>query len=241
MLKIGFKTDRGKLRDNNEDYLYVNEKAGLFVVADGMGGHSAGKVASRLAVERIKEYLTSSPLPSEEKRVREAIIDAIQFANKDILKKASWYKELQGMGATVVLAMVKEGKLYVSHVGDSRAYLLRGEDFRRLTKDNSLVTRMVTRGHLTEEQARHHYLRGIITQALGKEEALSVRVDTLPYEEEDVLLLCTDGLTNLLKDEEIKEILLSLSFPQEACNQLVERANQEGGIDNITVVVVKQV
>lgn len=238
--EVGFGTDTGRIRDHNEDRLYVDKEAGLFIVADGLGGHQAGEVASRVAVETIKDHFDSIPPLSQDcKKIEDAARDAIQAANHEICTRSIFLEELHGMGTTVVLALVKEDRVYVAHVGDSRAYLLRNETLKQLTEDHSVVARMVRAGELDKEEARHHYLRSSLYRALGKDE--TVDVDTLVYNHQpgDTLLLCSDGLTDMLEDEEIKDNLPGFSSPQKAGDRLIAMANEKGGKDNITVIVVK--
>lgn len=237
MLEVGYKTDKGKVRKNNEDAFHVDTRKGLFIVADGMGGHKAGEVASRMAVERMKEYFDSSSLPQDEEGISLKMREVIEKANSEIYRHATWYEQLRGMGTTIVLALIRGEKLYIAHVGDSRAYLLREGNLERITEDHSLVARMVKQGQITEAEARDHHLRHMIDRALGVQREVAMDMGVYPYHGEP-LLLCTDGLTDMLEDREIEEILKGFSHPQEACEKLVEMANEKDGRDNITVVIV---
>ena len=234
MLIIGAKTDIGKRRPNNEDTFYANEEKGLFIIADGMGGHQSGEVASRMAIEEIKGYLESF----DSDITHEVIEKAVEEANKAIYLKSMESRTLHGMGSTVVVAVIRDGWLLLAHVGDSRAYFPTDEGMKRLTNDHSLIFKLMEEGKISEEEARVHPKRGVILRALGVEKFVDVDVRKQPYNGE-TLLLCTDGLTDMLRDDEIEEILLSTSNPKQACELLVERANEAGGKDNITVMVVK--
>lgn len=239
MLKVGYKSDVGKVRENNEDSFYVDPKAGLFIVADGMGGHKAGEVASRMAVKRIREQLDASCLPQDEEGIQSVLRETIRKANAEIYRHGGWYEALRGMGTTVVVALIREGRLHVAHVGDSRAYLLQNGTLLQLTEDHTHVARMVREGQLSPEEARGHHLRHVLIRVLGGSEQVEVDLTVLPYQGEP-LLLCTDGLTDMLEGGEIQEILSPLPEPQRACELLVEKAIENGGRDNVTVVVVKK-
>jgi protein phosphatase len=239
VLEVGYKTDRGKVRKNNEDAFHVDERKGLFIVADGMGGHEAGEVASRMAVERIKEYFDSSSFFEDEEGIILQIKEIVKKANSEVYKYANWYETLKGMGTTLVLALIRGERLYIAHVGDSRAYLLRDGKLSRLTEDHSLVVRMVKEGEVTEEEARDYPYRHVIDRALGVKSEVEIDVDSFPYKGEP-LLLCTDGLTDMLEDVEIEEMLKNSSNPQETCEKMIEKANEKGGRDNITVVLVRE-
>lgn len=234
MLIIGARTDIGKRRRNNEDAFYANKEEGLFIVADGMGGHQAGEVASRIAIEEIKSYLESF----DSDITLEVIEKAVEGGNKAIYLKSIESPTLHGMGSTVVVAVIRDGWLLLAHVGDSRAYSLTHEGIKRLTNDHSLIFKLLEEGKISEDEARVHPKSGVILRALGVEKFVDVDVQKQPYNGETILL-CTDGLTDMLRDDEMEEILLSTSNPQQACDILVEKANEVGGKDNITVMVVK--
>lgn len=240
MLKVGYKSDVGKVRENNEDSFYVDPKAGLFIVADGMGGHNAGEVASRMATERIREQLDASSLPQDEEGIQSVLRETIQQANAEIYRHGGHYEALQGMGTTVVVVLIRAGKLYVAHVGDSRAYLLRDGTLLQLTEDHTHVAQLVRQGQLNPEEARGHHQRHVLSRVLGGSETVEVDLAVIPYQGEP-LLLCTDGLTDMLEDQEIRDILSPLPEPQKACEILVDEANEHGGRDNVTVVVVREV
>jgi len=228
--RFGSKTDIGRARERNEDSLLV--KAPLFVVADGMGGHRGGNVASSLATQKLGEADLRGDGPLR------ALVGQIKEANKLVLQRGESDRDLRGMGTTVTALLLDGEKAHVAHVGDSRAYLLRSGALQQLTEDHTLVQRMVREGKLTPDQAVHHPQRSIITRALGVEEELPVDELTLSVQDGDRLLLATDGLTAMVEEAEIKAILEAEADPQSACDRLVEAANRGGGEDNITVVVL---
>jgi len=230
------KTDVGKLRSENEDAFHVDTKRGLFIVADGLGGHLGGEVASRMAVEEIVSYMTTRNRDEvDERLLRNAVISA----HEKIYDRSREDQSLLGMGTTVVVAVITERILWLAHVGDSRAYVLSERGLAQLTEDHMLMYPFKKQGeNLGEHQQRHLY-RGPLSRAVGVEE--SVTVDTREYEFEDEgLLLCTDGLTDMLLDNEIEEALRTYAAPHEACDSLIRMANEKGGIDNITVIVMRR-
>jgi PPM family protein phosphatase len=222
-------TDVGRLRDGNEDSFVVDERLTLFAVADGMGGHRGGEVASATAIEALRAAVASG----------RSIDDAVKAANVAVLEKASNDAELTGMGTTMTATTpVGGGALLIAHVGDSRAYLLRDGAIKRLTEDHSLVEELVREGRLTEEQAESHPQRAIITRALGADEDVTVDLYTVDVSAGDRVILCSDGLTTMLRDREIEGIARQEPDPRIAANRLIEAANEAGGDDNITVIVL---
>jgi len=255
-------TDRGRVRPNNEDRFLIaalakalqvrqttgeqrrvhfgSEGAHLFVVADGLGGNQGGEHASALAVNSIKAFVLNALKrfhgPKAIDLLRE-LREAISQAHANIRAHARRHPHLHGMGTTVTMACQFDSSLFVAHVGDSRGYLLRGGRLHRLTRDHTLVERMVRRGSLDPAKAAHHYLRNVVTNTVGGRRGVKVELHRLELQAGDVLLLCSDGLTNLVSDEEITRVLRSAA-PPVACAQLVAQANENGGKDNITVIVV---
>jgi|SRR5579884_182772 len=225
------KTDTGRQRRENEDSAIAC--APLFVVADGMGGARAGEVASRIAIEAFEHGLPDAG--SSEERLAELVREA----NRAIYDRAHREPELKGMGTTLTAAYLDDAHVTIAHVGDSRAYLFRDGELRRLTQDHSLVGELVARGKLTEEQAAEHPQRSIITRALGVEREVDVDTWTHPAHADDVLMLCSDGLTSMISEERIAEILAAQADLERAGAQLIEEANAAGGRDNITVVLCR--
>lgn len=232
-LRTGAKTDVGLLRQRNEDS-FVAEYP-LFAVADGLGGHVGGEVASQVALERLAEA-TSADSPEE--AISELLREAIHLANRAVGERASKEPRLTGMGTTLTAVVVGRDRLHLGHVGDSRAYLLRDGELRALTEDHTLVQRMVREGRLTPEQAGVHPQRSVLTRALGIEDNLEVDQTTVEVTPGDRLLLCSDGLTAMVNDEDIQKILVGQEDPQAASSALVEAANAAGGQDNITTIVL---
>jgi len=226
-----WKTDTGRQRRDNEDNAFV--RAPLFVVADGMGGAQAGEVASALAVEEFQQELPA------EGSVEERLSNRIRDANRRIYERSRREHEHAGMGTTLTAVYVDGDDLAVAHVGDSRAYIFRDGTLTRLTQDHSLVEELVRQGKLTEEQAAEHPQRSIITRALGIEVDVKVDTWTYPARVGDVVLLCSDGLTSMIDEERIAEILSSEPSLERAGERLVAAANEAGGRDNITVVVFR--
>jgi PPM family protein phosphatase len=226
------RTDTGRQRNANEDAFFA---AGLvYVVADGMGGAQAGEVASKAAAESFDRELPEAP---PERVLRETI----EAANRAIHDRARQDPELAGMGTTITAAILspESEEVAIGHVGDSRAYRLRGAKFERLTRDHSLVEEMRRKGQLTDAQAEDHPQRSIITRALGPEPEVEVDLQTVPAQAGDVFLICSDGLTTMLADEQIARILGRATSMQSAVRALVDEANRAGGRDNITVVAFR--
>ncbi|HEV3353083.1 MAG TPA: Stp1/IreP family PP2C-type Ser/Thr phosphatase [Acidimicrobiales bacterium] len=231
-LRAGGATDTGLVRDHNEDSFLADE--GLFVVADGVGGHKAGEVASQTAVETIKREFREP--------TTDGLVDAVKTANRTVWNLAEANPDQRGMGTTLTaLALVDEDgeeRLAVVNVGDSRAYLLQHGELEQLTEDHSLVEQLVREGQLTPEEAQVHPQRSIITRALGLDPDVEVDSWELTPYKGDRILLCSDGLTNEVSDDEIASTLRTVSDPDEAAHQLVHAARDHGGSDNITCVVV---
>src|SRR3954453_24152224 len=227
------KTDTGRQRHANEDSYFA--RSPLFAVADGMGGAQAGEVASRIAAgafERRGQVSADEPAEGQLEEIAQA-------ANREIHQLAQQDSARAGMGTTLTAALFRDGEVALGHVGDSRAYVLRGGQLKRLTKDHSLVEELRRQGRLTEEQAEEPPQRSIITRALGPEPSVYVDTMTFPAKDGDVFLLCSDGLTTMVSDDEIRQILVEARSLRGAVNKLVEAANRGGGRDNITAVAFR--
>lgn len=223
----------------NQDYMYtsvtpVGNLPNLFILADGMGGHNAGDYASRYTVEVIVDSVRNNSECSPVAIIRAAI----QQANRAVMEKARTDIDLEGMGTTVVVATVQGQEMCVANVGDSRLYLA-GEDFKQITKDHSYVQEMVRRGEVSPEAARVHPDRNIITRAVGGGHEIEVDFFEVSLREGDRILMCSDGLTDMLEDEEIFEIINEKQDVQEAIDELIEAANDYGGNDNITIILTE--
>ncbi len=223
------RSDVGSVREHNEDSYLV--KTPLFVVADGMGGHEAGEVASRIAVTTMEAHAPKSTSP-------EALANAVLKANEAVLRGAKDGTGKPGMGTTLTAAFVFEGEATIAQVGDSRAYLLHDGKLQRITRDHSLVADLIEQGRLTEAEARFHPQRSVITRALGSDPNMQPDLYTLHVEEGDRLVLCSDGLCSMIADDEIEALLLDNPAPAQACDALVEEAIIAGGLDNVTVIVI---
>jgi PPM family protein phosphatase len=240
-------TDVGKKRDHNEDSFLIDDELQLYVVADGMGGHAGGGTASRIAVEtidkRMRDLRTTALVNPEaanlqDSPVPETIRSAVEQACLAIFAKAQEDPELAGMGTTVISLMVADAHAFFAHVGDSRAYLVRGELIQQISEDHSLVNEQIKAGMITPEEARHSRYRNIITRSVGFEEEVQVDVMGLLAELGDIFILCTDGLANMMDDGEILTIVRSHKLG-DIPGKLIELANERGGDDNITVVAVR--
>ncbi|QEK12000.1 Stp1/IreP family PP2C-type Ser/Thr phosphatase [Crassaminicella thermophila] len=241
-MEIGAYSHKGKVREINEDAYYISKgDLNLFIVADGMGGHNAGEVASNIAINSIKEFMEihiDQFLDKDEEKVCEFLKKATFEANKNIFKKAISEKECQGMGTTLTVVLILS-KVYIAHVGDSRAYLIHNNNISQITQDHSLVAELLRNGSITENEAKIHPQRNMITRALGTEENIIIDIYTLDFNSDDIIFLCTDGLSNLIETDEIKRTLIDCDNMQHACVHLVELANERGGYDNITVIAIK--
>ncbi len=233
-------TNIGKMRKLNQDYVYSTEQPignlpNLFLVADGMGGHNAGDYASKLAVSTIIEQAADAD-ETDPARVLDL---AISVANAVVWRSAEGSPELAGMGTTVVAAVVDGDHLYVANVGDSRLYVANDTEMKQITRDHSWVEEMVKRGGLDREEARNHPDKNIITRAVGVESG--VRIDFFDYTLKDgeKILMCTDGLTNMLSDEQIRDILAQDAGVAERAEELIRKANDNGGKDNISVILIE--
>jgi PPM family protein phosphatase len=225
-------THVGLVRKGNEDSYLINGDLGLFVVADGMGGHEAGEVASVLAVKTLEKALIASG------NQEGALKAGIQQANSEIYRQAQENPRFHGMGTTITAVHYFGGQVYIGHVGDSRAYLIRGGQATLLTRDHSLVNELLRCGQITQEEAENHPQKHIVTRALGTEPSVEVDILSPVIEQEDKVLLCSDGLSNLIKGEEIAEIMHNHATSP-ALQTLKQLALDRGGFDNITALLVE--
>ena len=232
-------TDIGKTRAVNQDYIYASVEGigclpNLCVVADGMGGHKAGDTASRYTVETIKELIAES----EETDALSVISEAVKSVNTLLIKKAGESEDYQGMGTTLVIASIFGNVLRVANVGDSRLYVI-DDEITQITRDHSLVEEMVLAGQLSRSEARTHAKKNVITRAIGGEEEVEPEMFSVDLKENSKILMCSDGLTNMLEDDEIMRIVKNSPDIEEAAAVLIDRANANGGKDNISVVIVE--
>lgn len=231
-------TDIGQRREMNQDYVYTSEKPvgnlpNLFIVADGMGGHNAGDYASKYTVETIVDVASKSKLTEPI-----AILDeAIQTSNRMLIDRANENPQMKGMGTTVVALTILGSHLFIANVGDSRLYVV-NQEIQQITRDHSLVEEMVRLGELDKEIAREHPDKNIITRAIGAIAEVDIDFFEIDVEQGDSILMCSDGLTNMIEDEDIRAIIMSQRDVAEQAEKLVDTANRNGGRDNITVIVI---
>ena len=233
-------TDIGQKRSSNQDYYYTSEMPvgnlpNLFIVADGMGGHNAGDYASRFVVKKVREYIEGS----EESNPVTLMQEAIQNANMLLLEEASRKAELMGMGTTIVVTTVIGRDVYTANVGDSRMYIIDDNGIQQITQDHSLVEEMVRLGQITKEQARIHPDKNIITRAVGAGALAKPDFFESRLKQESIILMCSDGLTNMVEDALIREIVTEDKSIEERALLLVRAANDHGGKDNIAVIIIE--
>lgn len=239
-LAVSARTDTGRLRKGNEDNLYAdaNEYRGLFIVADGMGGHAAGEVASQMAVDLIAAELADlNDLSSPEAGPR--VSDTLRLANRQVFQRTMKEIDKTGMGSTASALLLSDTRYLIGHVGDSRIYLVRDGTMTQLTHDHSLVQEQVDAGLITAEQARHHPQSNVITCCIGMSSEIEPDIITGETKVGDVFLLASDGLTGMVEDRRLKQLLESRANPERIVNAMIADANNNGGIDNITAIVVK--
>lgn len=236
-VRYAAKTDIGKLREINEDTFLVEDK--IFAVADGMGGHRAGEVASSMAIDILKKRAGEFEEGDTPQRIQKMLKEALDEVNDAIVKRGETQGDYLGMGTTLTAFHISERRIFLVHIGDSRAYLIRKEKITQLTQDHTLVADMVGKGEISEEEARIHPLKNILVRALGTD--VKAEADLLSEEVQpgDRILLCSDGLSSMLRDEEILSIVNESESLENACQRLIDTANTNGGEDNITVVLVE--
>lgn len=257
-LRLFGRTDVGQVREHNEDnFIVANLTKGqrgvmeperdvplgsrgmVLGVCDGMGGAAAGEVASQLAVDIIFQKMVAGDAPANRDDLASRLVQAIEAAGLRIFSEAKLDRTRRGMGTTSTVAALVDDHLFIGQVGDSRAYVLRGDKLVQATRDQSLVNQLIEAGQLTEEEAETFEHNNIILQALGTSDSVQVDLTFVELKRGDTLLLCSDGLSGMVRNEEIREVLRSVEDPQEACKVLIDRANQAGGHDNVTVVISK--
>ena len=240
------KTDIGLVRKINEDSFMCEKLEGsddsyLYIVADGMGGHNAGEVASSMAVQEVALYIRENidTLKLGDKEIQDLIRNAILYANDKVYKTSIIKSNCLGMGTTLSMVLVKGDRIYIGHVGDSRIYLIRNNAIERLTEDHSLVAELIKAGTIKPEEANNHPQKNVITRALGTEYTIEPDVNQWDLQWDDFILICTDGLSNVVYEEDMVYAVLNTSNLNEACELLINKAKESGGFDNITAVVVQ--
>lgn len=242
-------TDTGKIRDHNEDRIGINSDVGLAILADGMGGHQAGEVASGMAVDLITWHLAEAFNKKETKSKGKksgnaleagALREAIELANSAIYELSHARSECAGMGATVVVAVFHNDKICIGHLGDSRVYRFRNDKLTQMTEDHSMVQELVNRGLMTGEEARSSLNKNLVTRALGVDEDADPNISEQKVFDKDIFLLCSDGLNDVLSDSAIEEILAQYNPDlNEAANKLVNEVNEQGGPDNVSIILIR--
>ena len=240
-MKTFARSDIGRIREMNQDNYYIsdpNDEIKMFIVADGMGGYKGGEIASALAIESAKSYITNNfeETNREKEKILDLIKNAIEYANMVVYERSKEVEELNGMGTTMDVVIIQSGRLYIGHVGDSRVYRLRKDFFRKLTTDHSYVEQLLRQGNITKEEAYNHPKKNMLTKALGCTAFVEPDVMVKGFQKDDILLMCTDGLTNMVREDKICEIIKE--NPESACDVLVNKANENGGQDNITAVII---
>lgn len=236
-----FKTDKGQVRDHNEDAggLFLNESGQLLaVIADGMGGHQAGDVASQLAANLLQDKWKNTHLFTMPGDAEQWLETAIEEVNNKIMIHAKENEECRGMGTTVVAVVCADEFISIAHIGDSRCYLRNESGFKQITEDHSLVNELVRSGQISKEEAEYHPRKNVLLQALGIESRIHTDIKSIGWEQGNALLLCTDGLTNKLTDKELAAYIKEKEKLEYTAQQLIELANERGGEDNISLLVI---
>jgi serine/threonine protein phosphatase PrpC len=251
-LKLNFfgATDVGRRRKNNEDYFGIFEEDQLFVVADGMGGHAAGEIASSTAVQAVAEFVALTAKETDItwpwgvdpslSMVANRLKTAVRFGNQKVLDLSLTQADYEGMATTIVGVLFENATAHIAHVGDSRLYLINGEGIRQVTVDHSWVLEQVAQGVLTHDQARTHPLRNVVTRAIGAAPDLNVDITSHDMAVGDILLMCSDGLSGMVLDADLERLVRENADPKTTAEVLIAEANAHGGEDNITVLIIKR-
>lgn len=240
MMRFGFKSDRGKVRDNNQDSYFVMPEEGIFLVADGVGGHTHGELASRTAMSDIAAFVRENPIShgAEDELIKQYFCDLTLLVNEHIYTIAG-EQAPRGMATTLVILYIEGDKAHALNVGDSRIYLIRGGVMTQITEDHTFVNTLVKKGIISEEEAKTHPDRNMITKAIGADRTVEPDFYTFDIKENDVIIMCTDGLYNEVSSDTVVQMVNEEDDMRKLCSDLVDRANSNGGGDNITVVSVK--
>lgn len=243
-MKCFAKTDLGKARELNEDSYYIpsdENELRIYMLADGMGGYNGGEIASKLAIESARKYLTNNfnTITHDRINIEELIRSSMEYANMVVFEKSKEIPELEGMGTTLELVLSYGNKIYIGHVGDSRIYRVRKQFIRKLTQDHSYVQKLVKEGTITKEQAEHHPQKNMLMKALGCNAFVEPDVMVKGFLKDDILIMCSDGLSNMVDQQTIYE--MASKNIEQATKDLVQLAKDRGGYDNITVVIIKNI
>ena len=245
MIQAYAKSDIGKVREQNQDSYFISEpldKVQLYIVADGMGGYNGGEIASKMAMESAKNYIENNfeQTDKDKDSIIQLLASSLEYANMVVYEKSKESEELSEMGTTMDICLIYNNRAYIGHVGDSRVYRIRNEFIRKLTQDHSYVQKLVKDGTITQEEAQHHPQKNMLIKALGCNAFVEPDVMIKGFQKDDIILMSTDGLTNLVSKENIFKTVKEENLEQ-VPKKLIEQANENGGFDNITVVVIKNI
>lgn len=240
-MEVGFKTDKGQRRSNNEDACFVMKKDRVFIVADGVGGNNSGEIASRTCVNGVAKYVETNSMEglSSEEDIKAYFEDCLKDVNFKILEMSQRFEKNKGMATTVVIAYMADNQMYIVNVGDSRAYILRDGQLTQITEDHTYVNTLLKAGIISKEEAENHENKNMITRAVGADYNIEPDFFRVPIYAGDIILICTDGLYGEVEKSELISRLTEEESMTHICNELVEAANRNGGSDNITMVVLK--
>ena len=235
------KTDIGKVREQNQDYYYISEETSepkIYILADGMGGYKGGEIASKIATESVKNYIQNNfvNITKEKEEILKLIANAVEYANMVVYEKSKEDTELEGMGTTLEVCLIYNNKAYIGHIGDSRIYRIRKDVIRKLTKDHSYVQQLVEDKRITREEAKTHPKKNMLTKALGCTPYVEPDLRARNFEKGDIFIMCSDGLTNMVEEKQIYELIKQ--DINKATDNLINVANDAGGYDNITVIII---
>ena len=244
MIKAYAKSDIGKVREINQDYYYISnslDEVQLYMLADGMGGYKGGEIASKLAVLSAKSYIENNfkDVPKDKESIIQLVASSMEYANMVVYEKSKENEELENMGTTLEICLIYNNRAFIGHVGDSRIYRVRKQFIRKLTQDHSYVQKLVKEGTITKEQAEHHPQKNMLMKALGCNAFVEPDVMVKGFLKDDILIMCSDGLSNMVDQQEIFK--LAKKDIEQAPKELVKIANDNGGYDNITVIVIKNI
>ncbi len=244
MIKAYAKSDIGKVREINQDSFYISnsiDEVQLYMLADGMGGYNGGEIASSLAIQTAKSYIENNfkEIEKDKESIIQLVASSMEYANMIVYEKSKESKELEGMGTTLEICLIYNNRAFIGHIGDSRIYRIRKEFMRKLTQDHSYVQKLVKEGTITPEEAVHHPQKNMLMKALGCNAFVEPDVMVKGFLKDDILVINSDGLTNLVPQEDI--FRLAKEDIERAPKELIEIANKNGGYDNITVIVIKNI
>lgn len=240
-MEVGFKTDKGKKRSNNEDACFVMIRDKVFIIADGVGGNKSGEIASRTAVNEVAKYVEDNPLDKIDtsESIARYFNECIKSCNLKIIESSRRFEENRGMATTLVIGYLHNRKIYIFNIGDSRAYYYRDNQLKQITVDHTYVNSLVEAGLISKAEAEIHENKNMITRAVGAEYAVEADEFQLDIKKDDIILMCTDGLYGEVPDEEIIDVLKEENAMGEKCRKLIDMANENGGNDNITIICLK--